>query len=819
MIKIKNLIGIHQVNSVDFVKLAFRVYNSGDVLVVLKQPNTKLTLKEEKRPAPGGGWLNLKQDIIQDSRPAQIVFTSGTEGAPKAILLSHQALADVVIRLNNIMKVDETISEYVGIPVTYSFGFGRCRAVAAAGGRCFIPENGFNPAELARMLATDEINAISAVPTLWRTLLAQPEIIGDFGRKVKWIEIGSQYMSREEKEQMKVLFPNAIIVQHYGLTEASRTSFLNISETDGDRLESVGNAIGDVEVKISPDGLIMIRGPHIATGQVLGEEIKGLVDSDGWYITGDLGRLENDNLYYEGRADDLINCAGIKIDPELLQERINRRLNVENTIAVSRIDDDLRGDGFFIAIENCSGINIDDVQRVSIDELLKLGINARSSVQVEEVKKIPRTDTGKVQRKELSRLYEKVSPKQNFHPSPANSEHSILQLFESTFPGVIIKPGDTFRSLGGDSLNYIQMLMLLEARLGVAPNDWDKMSVLNLEKIERKNSSSLISWIDTSVFLRVIAITAVVATHSGMNWFGGGTLLLFVLIGYNMARFKSSEFFGGDYWKWFKSYSMLILIPYFILMVMYLVENRVFEIDRVLLYGNFFNGNLTTLFPFWFVQVLLQCLIVLGMIFSVPSLRQYASQSPEKFSLSMLVCLIAVRAVYPLIWDAAYLNGILQERATDMLPFRFMAILWLGWTFYFMQNFWQKVLICTIGISFAFLDIGLFLDFDFVSFQAWLSGPTKWLVFGSILLAFVTRVPIPSFTKKILNDIGAATFHIFVFNGLIIMLLEKIFHIESVVHIFFLTMIGTMLIWWVMENLRLLPKAQALIKTIKVTRA
>jgi acyl-CoA synthetase (AMP-forming)/AMP-acid ligase II len=172
------MIGIIPINSVDFVKSVFQVYNSDDVLVILKQSNHGLSLKEESIPRSGGGWLNLKQDVILDNRPAQIVFTSGTEGIPKAILLSHQALSDAVNRLNNIMKVDETISEYLGIPVTYSFGLGRCRAVAAAGGRCFIPENGFNPAELARMLSADEINAISAVPTLWRTLLIQPEIVG-----------------------------------------------------------------------------------------------------------------------------------------------------------------------------------------------------------------------------------------------------------------------------------------------------------------------------------------------------------------------------------------------------------------------------------------------------------------------------------------------------------------------------------------------------------------------------------------------------------------------------------------------------------------
>lgn len=797
------LIGINPVNSVDFVKSAFQVYASGDVLVIIKQPNHGLTLKKIISPKSGGGWLNFNQAVIFENRPAQIVFTSGTEAAPKAILLSHQALADVVTRLNNTMRVDETISEYVGIPVTYSFGFGRCRAVAAVGGRCFIPENGFNPAEIIRMLAADEINAISAVPTLWRTFFAQSEIIGALGKKVKWIEIGSQYMSRPEKEQMKLLFPNAIIVQHYGLTEASRTTFLNISETEGYQLESVGQPTGNVEVKVSSEGLIKIRGTHVTAGQIVGKEIKTLVDSEGWYTTGDYGRIEDGFLYYEGRADDLINCAGVKISPDLLQERINRRLNIENQVAACRIDDPLRGDGFFVAIESGAGIKVNEVQDAAIDELLALGINARSSVKVQLIENIPRTDTGKVRRKELAKLYSPAAVKNESSLLPG-SNSSIVELYADIFPGVEIKPGDTFRSLGGDSLNYIQMLMLLEARLGVAPADWDKMSVDRLEKLERKNNPSMFSWLDTSAFLRAIAITAVVATHSGGEAFGGGTMLLFILIGYNMARFKSIEFFEGKVWPWIRNFSIIILIPYYIAVTLYSGWNRSFEVDELLLYTNLIEARISMFFPFWFVQVLIQCLIVFGAFFSVPAVRRYASRSPVKFSFAVLVCLIAIRAIYPVFWNTGHLN--------NLVPLRFMAILWLGWSFNFVDKFWQKSLLCAIGIGFAFLDTGLSWGFDFSSPQSGLDGDMKWLVIGSIFLAFVPRVPVPSITKNIFNNIGAATFYIFIFNGLIIKLANHVLHTESIFIVSCLSLIGSMSLWWGMERLKLIARLQTLMK-------
>ncbi len=781
------IIGIHQVNSVDFVRSAFQIYNSGDVLAVLRDEETELDLKREITPQPGGGWLDVHLDVMDDERPAQIVFTSGTEGAPKAILLSRKALGDVVVRLNRVMQVDASIREYVGIPVTYSFGFGRCRAVATAGGRCFIPDNGFNPVEVARMLAADEINAISAVPTLWRTVLAQPHIIGELGRKVKWIEIGSQYMSRHEKEQMKALFPKAVIVQHYGLTEASRTTFLVISDTDGERLESVGRVYGEVEVQTSPEGRIMIRGPNVTSGQLIDGEIHSLIDADGWYASGDFGHIEDGYLYYGGRADDVINCGGVKVNPDPLQQRINVRLHLDNQIAVSRIDDALRGDGFFIAVEAGAPVDPARVREAVGEELMALGINAGSSIQVQTVEVIPRTDTGKVRRRLLSQLYRpaetaKVAPRR-----PIDKAVSVHDLFAQVFPGVTLKPEDTFRSLGGDSLNYVQMVMTLEERFGYTPVNWDRMTLEALEKIEQRKGSTWVQWVDTSIFLRAAAITAVVATHSGGVVLGGGTMLLFVLIGYNMARFKADDFAAGHIWKWMATYAVVILIPYYVMAAIYQVGHREFEIDTILLYSNLVTRKITVMFPFWFVQVLLQCLLIVGALFSVKALRRYAAGTPFGFSLAMFAALFAVHELYPVFWHTEYWNG--------LVPTRFMVILWLGWSLYVAETRWQKVVISLAGVVLAFADSGLRFG-------------TIWLLLPSLMLPFVPRVPVPALLKKPISDIGAATFYIFSVNGLIISVMAHIVDIPSILLVFVITMTLSMGVWWIMERMRLVARIQ-----------
>ena len=92
---------------------------------------------------PGGGWFDTKIELNKTAEPAQISFSSGTTGRPKPILISRRAISDTCGRLIDFMQIDHSIREYIGVPLTYSFGLARLRTVAAAGGRSYLPENGF----------------------------------------------------------------------------------------------------------------------------------------------------------------------------------------------------------------------------------------------------------------------------------------------------------------------------------------------------------------------------------------------------------------------------------------------------------------------------------------------------------------------------------------------------------------------------------------------------------------------------------------------------------------------------------------------------
>ncbi|SHH18340.1 Acyl-CoA synthetase (AMP-forming)/AMP-acid ligase II [Cognatiyoonia sediminum] len=462
-------------NSRAYLSAVFAAYRSGQVVLALPHgqerrtvPGTKIL--ERKVFDDDDGWFSDK--LILDTRdvPAQISLSSGTTGRPKAILLSHRALSDVVQRINVAMQVDDSIREYVGVPVTFSFGFGRCRAVAAAGGQSYLPQHGFDPNEIRRMLDEGEINAISAVPTLWRIVLANPDIIGDAGRRVKWIEIGSQYMSAEEKAAMKELFPQATIVQHYGLTEASRSTLLDISSSAHALLESVGTPTGDTEIEIKDD-LIRVRGPHLAEGLVTGAGVKKIVDEDGWLTTSDRGELRDGHLFYLGRADELINSGGLKIDPTLFEQRLIADLHQTVELGVGRTTDPMRGEKVLIVYSGSEDL-VADIEKAAKSVGGDFGLTGTGAVEIRRVAEIPKTATGKVQRGLLQDL-EAIGDAQTLGGSAddtsADQRDRLIALWQEVLGVERVETDQSFYDLGGDSLSALTLIIRMET-LGLAPD-------------------------------------------------------------------------------------------------------------------------------------------------------------------------------------------------------------------------------------------------------------------------------------------------------------------------------------------------------------
>jgi acyl-CoA synthetase (AMP-forming)/AMP-acid ligase II len=652
------VIGVQQNNSLNYIEHVFKVLNTGGTVLNLKTLNEnieipKLQLAERRSTDLNKGWYQGPRYVPSESEEiAQILFSSGTEGHSKAICISHAALSNTTQRLNKVLNIDSTVREYIGVPVFYSFGAGRCRVVSAAGGEFYLPKDGFDPLEISEMLQNGEINSISAVPTLWRIILENPDLMKDVGDKVKWIEIGSQDMTAEEKSQMVSIFPNANIVQHYGLTEASRSTFLKIHKSSKSELASVGQALYGIDVKVSSDGRIKIRGPHLATTILRKGIAEPICNSEGWFYTGDKGRMEGEHLVFEGRIDDIINCGGVKLSPETLDRQLYKELGINQGIHTIKCQDLNLGETVGLVLSNDVKLNIEKVKKAIAKVMLSYNLNLGNNINLSYVDEFPHTDTGKLQRKKLIALVSSqantttTSPSKNSTKSINNSdEELVINMFKRILGFNSIAPQESLRSLGADSLSILQIRIALAKSLDHIPDDWIDLSISKLansvtnKKLTKSTSKS--AKIESYIIMRAIAIILVVLHHFNLVTVGeGATTLLFVVSGTlffttNLDSITKGTHIGRLWIGLIVLLCTLIPITAF-QAVMHSYFGSDWHITLLIPYENisaYLNDITDTIDTqhhvhwLWFIHAYLQMFALLAMLLSIKHIRQVISKN------------------------------------------------------------------------------------------------------------------------------------------------------------------------------------------------
>ncbi|MET0588110.1 MAG: AMP-binding protein [Novosphingobium sp.] len=714
-------------------------------------------------PDEGTGWFAENHPLIRDDRPAQVTFTSGTEGKPKGIVLTYSNLADAAERIIDQMGLTPEVREYVGVPVTYSFGIGRIRAVSAAGGQSYLPSRGFDPLELARMLKEGQVNALSAVPTLLRILLHTPAVIGDAGKKLRWLEIGSQYMTGAEKRGIRELFPNARIVQHYGLTEASRSTFLQISEVPDELLESVGQAVGETEVGISAAGRIRIRGPHVARWRVDGDQLQDLCGPDGWLETSDLGHMEGGYLYYDGRADDLINIGGIKINPDALQARISQLLGQGGKIVVAKVPDSLRGEGVLVVAES-TDLAVDRLRSASDDALQELGVHAGDALHVRIMTAIPQTATGKPLRRLLTEEFIQMNEAAAADPVADRvadpRADDVQAFFGQMFPGRRIGPDDSFETMGGDSLTYIQFSLGFEDRFGPLPSEWESLTVAELQKSTGTTSGKAGFWrkLDSATLTRAFFMVCIVALHFdtfvySQNW--GAAYFLFMLCGYSVMRFQWPEISRTGNVGTIFGTVLRVAIPTLFVVIAMQLRARTIEVQPLFLVSNLFYPYQFHVISFYFVEIYMQLLLILAALLSIPTVRELLRKNPMVSCTALIVFATFISRVSEQVWDTNYIYhrtpiwylwtvgaGMLMASARD-LPNRIMAM--------------------------AIVTVAVVAHHGFTSASGYILG-------GSALLLFWPEISVPSSVKTMVSEIAGSSMFMYLSHYQVRSLVIRLFH-------------------------------------------
>lgn len=749
-------------NSIAFVEQMFTLYAARRPLVLVSDSAQAdrlpgIDIDRCIDPASQTGWITTQHPVILDDLPAQVSYTSGTEGLPKGILLTYRNLGYTTERIIDVMQMTAEVREYVGVPATFSFGMARYRAVSAVGGQAYMPPRGFDPMELARMLRAGQVNALSAVPTLLRILLSDPALIGDAGKALRWMEIGSQPMTAEEKRRIRDMFPKARIVQHYGLTEASRSTFLVISDAPDAMLDSVGRAVGQGEVQLSADGRIRIRGPQVARSRIDAQGLHDLTDAEGWLQTNDLGHLQDGFLHFDGRADDLINCGGQKVVPDQLEDRIRARLAPGAQIAVAKVPDAQRGDGILVALAGASE-QTQKVKDAATAALAEMGISAGSALHVMALDALPVTGTGKVQRRVLADQF--ALRKVTAPPSSSGAKGEISDvrsLFQHEFTGQSVGPDDTFETLGGDSLHYIQFSLAYEARFGQLPDDWEKLTVTQLQDHARGGDTSAWRRLETVTLTRAFFMVCIVALHTqafiySSNW--GAAYFLVMLAGYSVARFQLPEIIRSGSTRTLWGTVRYVAIPTILMGVLLELVTRKFEWPSLFLVSNYQDPTTIKGYTFYFIEFYVQILLIAALLFSFPPIRRAFAARPMLSAVIFFFAVAVLDYLIELKWTGDY--------NYDRTPWHY------GWTFAL-----GMVIAAAKDLPSRLFAMVLSLVSVLLVWQ--LTSAAFYVAGGIAVVLFIRTLTVPAPAKVLIAEVAGASMFIYLTHYQMISLVNKVF--------------------------------------------
>jgi long-chain acyl-CoA synthetase len=285
------------------------------------------------------------------SDPALFVYTSGTTGQPKGVVLTHGGIrANVESMMQTLGHDSETVTMII-LPLSHVFGILRMNMAAVNGAPCVILPS-FDPKHVLQAIERYCVGLFAAVPTMLTSLLNHPERANYDCSSLRWVESGGAPLPEELRLEFQREF-NCRIKEGYGLSEAS-CALTSFRYDEPYRAFSVGKALLGVTISIQDDndqpllpeqeGEICAKGENIMQGYWQDPVATQSAIRDGWLHTGDVGRMDADGfLYITGRKKDLIIKGGENIAPRALEDALYEHPSVAEA-AVIGIRDPLYGE-------------------------------------------------------------------------------------------------------------------------------------------------------------------------------------------------------------------------------------------------------------------------------------------------------------------------------------------------------------------------------------------------------------------------------------------------------------------------------------------
>jgi long-chain acyl-CoA synthetase len=451
--------------------------------------STTWNFSELEWPSSDEGPPSPSVAITRD-HVAEIIFTSGATADPKGVVITHRNI------LANIVPVEREVIKYRRwgrpffplrflnlLPLSHMFGQAMATFIPPMIPGTVVFMRGYNPIDIVAQIKTRRVSVLVSVPKILDVLRehivrvapeANPQAVEaattpgehvarrwwryrrihrQFGWKFWCFVVGAAPLESELEAFWSQL--GFLVVQGYGLTETAPIVTLN--HPFGTRKGSVGKAIAGVEMKIAPDGEILVRGDNVTTGYFNAEDETAHAFEDGWFHTGDIGEIgPTGELFIRGRKKEMIvTPEGLNVFPEDVERVLNHVTGVRESAVVGVTTGGQERVHAALVVD--SGVDPDRVAR-------------EANAQLEEHQKIRRAviwPDGELPRTEGTRKLKRAAIAQWMHTGapprqPSTATDKLTALIAKRAGRGELLPATTIEELGLSSLERVELMVALE---------------------------------------------------------------------------------------------------------------------------------------------------------------------------------------------------------------------------------------------------------------------------------------------------------------------------------------------------------------------
>ncbi|GAB4098460.1 AMP-binding protein [Sinomonas halotolerans] len=768
------------------------------------------------RTVPGPGpHSTIAAPVLEERRPgtrhdlhpdvALLVSTSGSTGSPKLVRLSAHSVEANAAAIAEYLCLRPEDRAATTLPLSYCYGLSVVNSHLTVGAALVLTDLSVVDPCFWELMRAQRATSFAAVPYTFDLL----ERVGFADMDLPHLRYITQAGGRLDPERVRGYAELGRtrgwdLFVMYGATEATARMAYLPPDLAAEHPTAIGVPIPGgsfrleaVEGLEGPDGEpvreLVYSGPNVMLGYAETPADLALPRTVHELRTGDLARRTGPGLYeIVGRRSRFVKIVGLRVDLGQVE-----RLLAEDGLVAAAAGTDGAGTGagrLVVAVEAGSMAHDADWGLAAKDLAVRLGL-PRSAVALVAVGEIPRLPNGKTDYQGvLAVAAEPRAGAAATGPRAAASGHDggpedpeshggattedVARIFAGALEIDVVRPEDTFVSLGGDSLSYVAASLHLEAALGALPAGWHVMPVAELAAASSVASAGAAAgrapegrsapgeagpadgalpargalrrrartwWrraaapMETGIVLRAVAIVFIIATHIELFVWPGTAHVLFALAGFNFARFQ----LAGERMARLRGQAralMRIVVPSFALIALAFALTGEYSWHN-LLFLNAVLGpegwNATS--RFWFVELLLYILVGVMALLALPWADRAQRRWPWAFPAALFgVSLLERYEVVPLVAHQG-------------------PVLWLfalGWAIAATRTHVQRLAVSLAAV----LTVPEFFDNDYRN---------ATILVGVLLLAWLSTLPVPRGLHRVVALLASASLYIYLSHWLV----------------------------------------------------